>query len=75
MKFFRVAEGFLIPISNEENDIITTIKNQGRVNESSFDEREREVSRKMVSRGLLIREEESENSYVLSLNDLSNIWR
>ena len=74
MRFYEISSGFRLPISSEEREIMEFIALQDRVEKSSLDERQQEVTRLMVSRGLLIREKDGEDIY-LRPNDLSDIWR
>lgn len=56
MKFLEIRGGFLQPVSNEENVIIEMIKGHGSpVPRSLLDERQQELARFLVSRGLLTR--------------------
>ena len=50
------------------------IASKERVGKAELDERQQEVTRLMVSRGLLIREKDGEEIF-LRPNDLSDIWR
>ena len=75
MRFREIRGGLLVPVSNEEQSIIDTIESSdGMVLRKSLDERQRELARKMVSRGLLNRiKHDGEIHYVL--NDLEDLWR
>lgn len=75
MRFYEISSGLRIPVSQEEQDIIDLIaNNKGKIKKSMLDERQQEVSRLMVSRGLLIRERTDKVVY-LRLNSASDIWR
>ena len=50
------------------------ISGEDRVAKSTLDERQQEITRLMVSRGLLVREKDGGEIY-LRPNDLSDIWR
>lgn len=74
MRFHEISSGFRLPISNEEKEIMDFIASKERVEKSSLDERQQEVTRLMVSRGLLIRERDGDEIF-LRPNDLNDIWR
>ena len=52
-KYFEITSGMRIPVSQEEQDILDKCKSE--LPKSELDERDQEVSRRMVSRGLLKR--------------------
>jgi len=76
MRFYEISSGFRIPVSNEEQDIIDMISSKkGTVSKSDFDERQEEVARKMVARGLLVRSKDSDGKILISTNNIDDIWR
>lgn len=74
MRFYEISSGFRIPLSNEEQEMMDYISSKKRIGKAELDERQQEVTRLMVSRGLLIREKDGEEIF-LRPNDLSDIWR
>lgn len=74
MRFYEISSGLRIPVSQEEQEIIDLIADKGKIKKSVLDERQQEVSRLMVSRGLLIRER-TDNVIFLRLNSAADIWR
>ena len=74
MRFYEISSGLRIPVSQEEQDIIDLIADKGKIKKSMLDERQEEVSRLMVSRGLLVRER-TDNVIFLRLNSAADIWR
>lgn len=52
MRWCEIAGGIQIFLSREEQSIIDRVS-KGRKPQSSFDEREQEIARRMVSRGVL----------------------
>lgn len=74
MRFYEISSGLRIPVSQEEQDIIDLIADKGKIKKSVLDERQEEVSRLMVSRGLLVRER-TDNVIFLRLNSAADIWR
>jgi len=74
MRFYEISSGLRIPVSQEEQDIIDLIADKGKIKKSVLDERQQEVSRLMVSRGLLVRER-TDNVIFLRLNNAADIWR
>lgn len=74
MRFYEISSGFRLPISSEEQEIMDLIQSKDRLGKEELDERQQEVSRLMVSRGLLIREKDGDDIY-LRPNDPNDIWR
>lgn len=72
MRWAEVAAGYRMPVSQEEQSILDRAK-EG-VTEGELDERDQEVARKMVSRGLL-RTQRKDKSVVYRPDDASDIWR
>lgn len=74
MKFIEISNGFLQPISNEESMLFEMVKNyKTPFPKSNMNEREKEVARNLVSRGILTRIV-SENKLYFIVNDLTDIW-
>ncbi len=75
MRFFEISSGLRLPISEEEQEVLDLISSaEERFPKSKLDERQREVARLMVSRGLLIREREDDTTF-LRTNSAIDIWR
>ena len=75
MKFIEIAGGLLQPVSNEENIIVERVKNaDDPVKKTLLSEREQEVARNLVHRGILTRISENNEIYFI-INDLRDIWR
>ena len=71
MRFIDILGGFSVPISNEEQRLIEKIR---KSSESKLNEREQELARLMVSRGIIVQHvEESKVKY--TVNDPQAIWR
>lgn len=74
MKFIEVCGGFLQPVSNEENIIVERVRGYGKpLPKSVLNERERELARNLVKRGLLTRAM-IENKLCFIVNDIEEIW-
>lgn len=54
MRFFEIIGGFRVPVSGEESEILS-LSDLAPLPEINMDERQQEVARLMVSRGLLRR--------------------
>lgn len=54
MRFFELTSNLRMPASNEETDLINRIQ-ESEIFQDDLNYRERELARKMVSRGLLER--------------------
>lgn len=74
MRFYEISSGLRVPVSEEEQELIDLITEQGKVDEQALDERQCEVARLMVSRGLLVREY-SNDTYYVKPNGLTDLWR
>lgn len=53
MRYFEIASGFSLPVSNEEQEILRKIGDDGIKETDLGDERSQEVARRMMMRGLL----------------------
>jgi UDP-N-acetylglucosamine transferase subunit ALG13 len=72
MRYFEIAGGLRIDISEEERDLL--VKANESVLEEDLDERNQEVALQMVSKGLLVRHEDSDKAYYTP-NSLQDIGR
>jgi len=74
LKFIEVKGGFLQPVSNEENIILERVKGyDGPLPKAVLDDREQELARNLVKRGLLTRFV-YEGNLCFVLNDLEELW-
>lgn len=74
MKFVEIQSGILQPVSNEENIILEMVKGfKGPLPKSRLNQRERELARQLVSRGLLTRVIH-EDKLCFIANELEDIW-
>jgi hypothetical protein len=74
MKFIEVQGGWLQPISNEENIVLEKIKGvDDPFPKSSLSEREKELARRLVTRGLLTRIIIEDKLHFVAC-DLEDIW-
>ena len=76
MRFHEILGGLQIPVSGEEQGLIDLIesKEEKIIKRSELDERQQEVARKMVSRGILERAmQDGSLFYVVSHPE--DIWR
>lgn len=74
MRYFEIVSGFRLPVSGEEQDLIDRITEEGRIEPSALDERDGELARQMVSRGLL-KPTKHDGKRFYALNDASDLWR
>jgi adenine-specific DNA methylase len=73
MKFVEISGSILLPMSNEENILLEKVKEYGKPLPKSFlNEREREVARILVNRGILTRIRMNDKLYFVSnlLNEM-----
>lgn len=74
MRYLEIISGVRIPVSEEEQNILDLASKDGGIDPSSLEERDEEVARKMVSRGLL-KGSMHDGKKHLVLNDASDLWR
>lgn len=74
MRFYEISSGLRIPVSEEEQELLDAISEKGSIGKSALDERQQEVARLMVSRGLLVRERE-DDAICFRPNSAADIWR
>lgn len=63
MRFFEITSGLRLPVSGEEQDILTKSGANGSISRASLSDREQEVARRMTSRGLLRRFTKEEETH------------
>jgi len=74
LKFIEVKGGFLQPVSNEENIILERVRGyNGPLPKAVLDDRENELARNLVKRGLLTRFVH-EGKLCFIVNDLEDLW-
>jgi len=74
MRILMVKGGLAMAISNEEDSLVSRIISENSISKSSLTIRERELARKLVSRGVLI-SMLYENEIIYRFNDLEDVWR
>ena len=74
MKIRQIRGGLAIAVNNEENQLVTKIEESGAVPRENLDERERELARRLVSRGVLTKSLKDDRVYY-RFNDLEDVWR
>lgn len=67
MRYFEITSGVRMPVSKEEQDILDKVAGK-RLKKLDLDERDQEIARKMVTRGLLNRERDEEKNIVFVAN-------
>lgn len=76
MRFYEISSGVRIPVSEEEQEILDLLKNEGKIKKSALDERQQEVARLMVGRGVLSRSRGGDDSDIIFRpNGDVDIWR
>lgn len=74
MRYFEIVGGYRVPISAEEHLVLGMAETDGSVSDDTLDERQQEVARTMVRRGLLL-PVKKDGKECLSPNHDPNIWR
>jgi hypothetical protein len=70
MRYHEISAGTRVPVSSEEQDLLD-LASEGVLDNSTLNDRQKEVARNMVSRGLLRRHAGG----VLHVSSLDNIER
>ncbi len=73
MRWHEINGGVRVPLSLEEREIMARAK-EGRLARGELDEREQEVARRMVSRGVLRRLRVDGKAY-FEAEGLDHLWR
>lgn len=73
MRYHEISSGFNVPVSSEEQSIIDSIE-KGQSEKSGYSEREQEVARLMVSRGLLTRTKNKDGATAFKVSSSKDIW-
>jgi hypothetical protein len=72
MRYHEIASGLQVPLSCEEQELID--RHGEPIDKDSLDERERELARLMVSRGVLDQYPQDDHVYY-HLSTPNDIWR
>lgn len=75
MRFYEITSGVRIPVSEEEQALLDLTTDHNRIVRAELDERQQEVARRMVSRGLLRRFRDKTGKIVFEPNNTTDIWR
>ncbi len=74
MRYHEIASGLRILLSSEEQDLLDRAEADGLARDA-MGERDREVARLMVSRGLLHRRRSKDGNVFYRVNSAKDIWR
>lgn len=55
MRYYEITSGMRVPVSGEERALLSQVEDSGPVTRDSMDERQQEIARQMVTRGILLR--------------------
>lgn len=73
MRYYEIACGLRLPVSSEEQDLLDVVERDAPSNDD-MDERQQELARLMVSRGVLHRQVKKGRLHFRP-NSATNIWR
>lgn len=73
MRYFEIAGGIRLQVSLEEQSLVDLAEKE-ILSDASLDERDQEMARTMVSRGIFNRLEKDGELYY-QLNGLEDVWR
>jgi len=74
MRYIEINGGINVPLNEEEDILVNKIKEETKLTKESLGEREREVARRLVSRGIL-EHEKIDNEWSYSVNLLKRVER
>jgi hypothetical protein len=75
MRYYEIASGIRIPVSSEEQELLDRITKKGFFCKKDFsDERDEEVARLMLSRGVLSQIKKNDE-LCYKPNSVNDIWR
>ena len=74
MRYFEISSGFRVPMSNEEREIMSKVGIKGIREDEIIDEREQEVARMMMMRGLLNKKRDKDGKLVYRQNSVNDIF-
>lgn len=65
MRYFEIAGGFRVPVSAEEQNVLSDVQKKGTVRRIDMTDRSQEMARLMVTRGILcrVRNNDDEESF------------
>ena len=69
MRYFEIAGGLRVPVSGEEQTVLSDVQTKGRIKRVDMSDRSQEMARRMVSRGLLRRVRDGEQEAFIQNND------
>lgn len=73
MRWFEIASGFRLPVCSEEQEMLNRAEKEPMA-KATMDERDEEVARLMVSRGVLKQVMKDDEVYYIP-NSAKDIWR
>ena len=74
MRYFQIAAGIRLPVYSEEQELLDRIPEHKFLTQKDLDEREQEIARLMVSRGVLAQKVKDGVFYYRPNSDM-DIWR
>jgi hypothetical protein len=74
MRYFEIASGLRLPVYSEEQELLDTIPKNKTIVDDDLDERQAELARLMVSRGVLSQRTKDGKIHYRP-NAAEDIWR
>jgi hypothetical protein len=74
MRFIEISSGMRLSVNEEEQAMIDRAIAAKSLRLTDLEERDGEVARLMVNRGLLNRDEDDDGEF-LTVNDCADLWR
>jgi hypothetical protein len=74
VRYHEISAGFRLPVSGEEQAMLNKIGKKGLPIKDLIDEREQEVARVMMTRGLLDRKRDKDGQVFYHINSIHDIW-
>lgn len=74
MRFFEISSGMRLPVNEEEQGLIDRAVQHRTLRVKELEERDGEVARQMLSRGLLNIDADDDGEFY-TVNDCADLWR
>lgn len=75
MKIHQIKGGYAIAVSNDEDEIISRIKQYGETKRNNFSDYEQELIETLIRKGVINKRKKDTNEVVVYYNGLEDVWR
>ncbi len=74
MRFYEVSSGVRMPVNEEEQGLLNRAMEARELRSDDLEERDEEVARQMVTRGLFDRHHDDKGQFY-TVNSCADLWR